>query len=260
MNIQSSGLQQKLCASFSKQKWVEIHKTPVNALLIKNRNLWLVKCRFVSPDQTSVTRHWVFLPTVICDYDEKWWEVVSAVRPSQTATPTGRSVLGDAWQQGCIEPTVNSPNLIPLSQITGFVFLTRWKAGNAAWSGLSSLGIDWHLIVCKDERETVVSLSFLWLCCSGFAVGIYTTNSPEACQYVADNSKANIIVVENHKQLQKILQVRVKWNELCIKNLWIKDMNSIHSQRCDQDKKTLNRFCISSIQEGENIFLLVAPV
>ncbi|XP_068446102.1 long-chain-fatty-acid--CoA ligase ACSBG2 [Clinocottus analis] len=44
----------------------------------------------------------------------------------------------------------------------------------------------------------------------GFAVGIYTTNSPEACQYVADNSKANIIVVENHKQLQKILQIEDK--------------------------------------------------
>lgn len=46
------------------------------------------------------------------------------------------------------------------------------------------------------------------VCCSGFAVGIYTTNSPEACQYVAESCKANIIVVENHKQLQKILQVR----------------------------------------------------
>ncbi|XP_054645190.1 long-chain-fatty-acid--CoA ligase ACSBG2 isoform X2 [Dunckerocampus dactyliophorus] len=42
----------------------------------------------------------------------------------------------------------------------------------------------------------------------GFAVGIYTTNSPEACQYVAENCKANILVVENHKQLQKILQVQ----------------------------------------------------
>jgi len=38
-------------------------------------------------------------------------------------------------------------------------------------------------------------------------VGIYTTNSPEACQYVAENCQANILVVENHKQLQKILQV-----------------------------------------------------
>ncbi|XP_005060074.2 PREDICTED: long-chain-fatty-acid--CoA ligase ACSBG2 isoform X1 [Ficedula albicollis] len=41
----------------------------------------------------------------------------------------------------------------------------------------------------------------------GFAVGIYTTNSPEACHYVAENCSANIIVVENHKQLQKILEV-----------------------------------------------------
>ncbi|KAM9858747.1 long-chain-fatty-acid--CoA ligase ACSBG2-like [Aulostomus maculatus] len=42
----------------------------------------------------------------------------------------------------------------------------------------------------------------------GLATGIYTTNSPEACQYVAANSKANVLVVENHKQLEKILQVK----------------------------------------------------
>ncbi|XP_054913943.1 long-chain-fatty-acid--CoA ligase ACSBG2 isoform X2 [Poeciliopsis prolifica] len=44
----------------------------------------------------------------------------------------------------------------------------------------------------------------------GLAVGIYTTNSPEACHYVADTSKANIIVVENHNQLLKILQIENK--------------------------------------------------
>ncbi|XP_074834494.1 long-chain-fatty-acid--CoA ligase ACSBG2 isoform X2 [Carettochelys insculpta] len=44
----------------------------------------------------------------------------------------------------------------------------------------------------------------------GFAVGIYTTNSPEACQYVAENCGANILVVENDKQLQKILEVQHK--------------------------------------------------
>ncbi|XP_064424686.1 long-chain-fatty-acid--CoA ligase ACSBG2 isoform X3 [Latimeria chalumnae] len=42
----------------------------------------------------------------------------------------------------------------------------------------------------------------------GFAVGIYATNSPEACLYVAENCEANIIVVENHKQLQKILEIQ----------------------------------------------------
>ncbi|NWW12194.1 ACBG2 ligase, partial [Oreocharis arfaki] len=42
----------------------------------------------------------------------------------------------------------------------------------------------------------------------GFAVGIYATNSPEACHYVAENCSANVIVVENHKQLQKILEIQ----------------------------------------------------
>lgn len=42
----------------------------------------------------------------------------------------------------------------------------------------------------------------------GLATGIYTTNSTEACHYVAANAEANILVVENQKQLEKILQVR----------------------------------------------------
>ncbi|XP_059192438.1 long-chain-fatty-acid--CoA ligase ACSBG2-like [Centropristis striata] len=42
----------------------------------------------------------------------------------------------------------------------------------------------------------------------GLATGIYTTNSPEACQYVADSCEANILVVENQKQLDKILQIK----------------------------------------------------
>ncbi|MFT7806763.1 long-chain-fatty-acid-CoA ligase ACSBG1 [Arapaima gigas] len=41
----------------------------------------------------------------------------------------------------------------------------------------------------------------------GIMTGIYATNSPEACHYVASDSRANIIVVENQKQLDKILQV-----------------------------------------------------
>lgn len=42
----------------------------------------------------------------------------------------------------------------------------------------------------------------------GFAAGIYTTNSPDACQFCAENSRANIIVVEDNKQLEKILEIR----------------------------------------------------
>ncbi|XP_057185821.1 long-chain-fatty-acid--CoA ligase ACSBG1 [Triplophysa rosa] len=42
----------------------------------------------------------------------------------------------------------------------------------------------------------------------GIMMGIYATNSPDACLYVASDSRANIIVVENQKQLDKILQLK----------------------------------------------------
>ncbi|KAI5088267.1 long-chain-fatty-acid--CoA ligase ACSBG2 isoform X1, partial [Silurus meridionalis] len=42
----------------------------------------------------------------------------------------------------------------------------------------------------------------------GLGTGIYTTNSPEACHYVAYNCEANVLVVENDKQLAKILQIK----------------------------------------------------
>jgi len=38
--------------------------------------------------------------------------------------------------------------------------------------------------------------------------GVYTTNSPEQCQYVAGHSEANIAVVEDADQLEKFLKIR----------------------------------------------------
>ncbi|WAQ98367.1 ACBG2-like protein, partial [Mya arenaria] len=45
----------------------------------------------------------------------------------------------------------------------------------------------------------------------GKGTGIYATNTAEACGYVLKNSRSNVVVVENHAQLKKILQV---WEEL----------------------------------------------
>jgi len=42
----------------------------------------------------------------------------------------------------------------------------------------------------------------------GFATGIYTTNSAEACHYHLESASCQIVVVENNVQLQKILQVK----------------------------------------------------
>lgn len=60
--------------------------------------------------------------------------------------------------------------------------------------------------MCAFNRFFYSSISDL--CHRGLGTGIYTTNTPEACQYVAASSEANILVVENQKQLEKILQVR----------------------------------------------------
>lgn len=42
----------------------------------------------------------------------------------------------------------------------------------------------------------------------GLSTGVYTTNSPEACRYLADNCEAQIIVVEDQDCLNKFLAVK----------------------------------------------------
>ncbi|XP_019495656.1 PREDICTED: long-chain-fatty-acid--CoA ligase ACSBG1 isoform X4 [Hipposideros armiger] len=45
----------------------------------------------------------------------------------------------------------------------------------------------------------------------GIVTGIYTTSTPEACQYIAHDCRANVIVVDTQKQLEKILKI---WKNL----------------------------------------------
>merc|ERR1719323_30868 len=50
--------------------------------------------------------------------------------------------------------------------------------------------------------------------CNAISVGIYTTNSPEMCKYMAEHSKANILVVEDANQLKKILEIKEELKDL----------------------------------------------
>ncbi|XP_058801223.1 very long-chain-fatty-acid--CoA ligase bubblegum-like [Phymastichus coffea] len=72
------------------------------------------------------------------------------------------------------------------------------------------LGLERHHSVCilgfNSPEWFISDLAAIYA--GGFAAGIYTTNSPEACQYCAESSRANIIVVEDAKQLEKILEIR----------------------------------------------------
>ncbi|XP_017770616.1 PREDICTED: long-chain-fatty-acid--CoA ligase ACSBG2 [Nicrophorus vespilloides] len=72
------------------------------------------------------------------------------------------------------------------------------------------LGLQRHHAVCIlgfNSAEWFIS-DVAAIHAGGVAAGIYTTNSSEACFYCAENSRANIIVVEDEKQLEKILPLR----------------------------------------------------
>lgn len=45
-------------------------------------------------------------------------------------------------------------------------------------------------------------------------VGIYTTNSPEECQYILEHSQSRVFIVENEEQLDKALTIRQDLPEL----------------------------------------------
>uniref|UniRef100_A0A673A5U3 Long-chain-fatty-acid--CoA ligase ACSBG2 n=1 Tax=Sphaeramia orbicularis TaxID=375764 RepID=A0A673A5U3_9TELE len=101
-----------------------------------------------------------------------------------------------SWKDGEQMKTMNYEEYYQTCRTAAKSFL---KLGLQRYHGVGILGfnsVEWFI----SDIGAILA--------GGFAVGIYTTNSPEACQYVAENCKANIIVVENHKQLQKILQVR----------------------------------------------------
>lgn len=57
-----------------------------------------------------------------------------------------------------------------------------------------------------NSPEWVIALiGSLFAGCIG--AGIYTTNSAEACQYISEHSQAEVVVVENNKQLAKYAKV-----------------------------------------------------
>lgn len=53
-----------------------------------------------------------------------------------------------------------------------------------------------------------ISTFYIKLNLRGISTGIYTTNSPEACFHCIQLSNANIIVVEDEKQYEKIEKIR----------------------------------------------------
>ncbi|EGD73701.1 AMP dependent ligase [Salpingoeca rosetta] len=78
------------------------------------------------------------------------------------------------------------------------------------------LGLDAHhavgIIGFNSPEWFIADLGAIFA--GGFATGIYTTNGPEAIEYVVNHSKTQIIVAEDKKQLDKILQVHQNFEHL----------------------------------------------
>lgn len=80
----------------------------------------------------------------------------------------------------------------------------------AAAKSLVRLGLERHHGVCIlgfNSPEWFISY-LAGIMAGGIACGIYATNNPEACHFIAENCSANVIFCENKMQLAKILQVR----------------------------------------------------
>jgi len=54
----------------------------------------------------------------------------------------------------------------------------------------------------------------------GIPAGLYTTNGPDACHYVAEHSKATIAVCENLEHLNKFLEIRDRLPHLKALVMW----------------------------------------
>ncbi|XP_069914837.1 long-chain-fatty-acid--CoA ligase ACSBG2-like isoform X4 [Oryctolagus cuniculus] len=88
-------------------------------------------------------------------------------------------------------------------------FNQYYEACRRAARALIKLGLErFHGVGILGFNSTQWSVAALGaILAGGLCVGIYATNSAEACQYVIADAKVNILLVENDQQLRKILSI-----------------------------------------------------
>ncbi|CAG9581427.1 unnamed protein product [Danaus chrysippus] len=78
------------------------------------------------------------------------------------------------------------------------------------------IGLERYHSVCilgfNSEEWYIADLAAIHA--GGYAAGIYTTNSPEACFHCLESSRANICAVQDKKQLDKILSIQGRLKHL----------------------------------------------
>ncbi|XP_014480935.1 PREDICTED: very long-chain-fatty-acid--CoA ligase bubblegum [Dinoponera quadriceps] len=103
---------------------------------------------------------------------------------------------------------VSSPG--PDGKRTTYTYREYEQSVRTVAKAFLKLGLERYRSVCilgfNSPQWFIADLAAIYA--GGFAAGIYTTNSPEACQYCLEHGQANIVVVEDEKQLAKILKIK----------------------------------------------------
>ncbi len=107
----------------------------------------------------------------------------------------------------------------------------RWKTSSGIWKDMSwteyraevHLAARGLIAIGLEPSKGVSIIGFncrQWLIANlaaihagGVPVGVYTTSTPEQCEYVASHSDSNVAVVENATQLEKFLEIRERMPE-----------------------------------------------
>eukprot|EP01084_Bolivina_argentea_P103303 185057_1 len=88
--------------------------------------------------------------------------------------------------------------------------------GLKSWEAVSIIGFN-------SPQWLLADLGAMYA--GGITAGVYTTNNPGQCKYIAQHSKSAVVVLENKKQLNKFLEIRSELPNLKAIVIWDIDEN-----------------------------------
>jgi len=107
------------------------------------------------------------------------------------------------------EENCHTPNVGPWK---GYTWRQYYASAEAFAKSLLSLGFAQHkaVSICAFNAPEWHMAHCGVILAGGKSAGIYSTNTPDACQYIADHSESEVVVVDSMKNAQKFLEVKAK--------------------------------------------------
>jgi len=184
------------------------------ARLLLRRQGILHSCRNISVSQ-RLQHDQVGPDRVLPASDFRAWEAEAAVhlRLAQSGPASSQPISVPSLLRRQVEQLPDKAALRARGR-TGediqWTFTQYHEEVRAVGKGLIELGLDpFHTVAILGHNDPAWHISNLAaIHAGGFSTGIYQTNTAAACQYIADDSRANVVVVGDLVQLEKVLSIR----------------------------------------------------